>query len=147
MRRRAPEALRPHSEHGAAGPQWEIPDSKFKTLASRRVCRKSKKLRSYITGHPAGPSCRLTNYGTLALLFRGVSLPHRGLEDVGPGFARSRQSLSVAPAGRYRGRGASRLFPDARRQDRARSRLRHVCFHRTFPPTRARLGDPPLLLL
>jgi hypothetical protein len=30
--------------HGAAEPQWKIPDSKFKTLASRKVCQKRNKL-------------------------------------------------------------------------------------------------------
>src|SRR5208337_4293933 len=38
-----------HGEHRAAEPQCQIPDSKFKTLAPRKVCQKSKKLRPCIT--------------------------------------------------------------------------------------------------
>jgi beta-lactamase superfamily II metal-dependent hydrolase len=38
-----------HGAHGAAEPQWKIPDSRFKTLAPRKACQKNNKLRSCIT--------------------------------------------------------------------------------------------------
>jgi hypothetical protein len=38
-----------HGGHGAAQPQCQISNSKFKTRACRRVCQKNNKLRSCIT--------------------------------------------------------------------------------------------------
>jgi hypothetical protein len=94
---------RPTGGHSAAEPQCQIPDSKFKTLATRKACQKSKELRSCITegtfagglfgllirkspGHAAGSKMGSgSRFGKAG----AVSLQARG-------FARSR-SLALAP--------------------------------------------------